>query len=968
MKRWTLHMKKKEISVKFLVIVGIILVASLVISIAFQGTSGVVSTLDEVDLNHDVSNVNQLMISEISSTKSGVIADNKGNSYDYIELYNGTEKEIHLDNYGLSDDEKEIKWVFPANSVIPAKGQLLVWCSGKNQEGLYANFKLSSNGNEVVTLRKPSGKVIDAVKTVALEDSKVMARDANGKWIIQSLPTPNQPNTIEGYEAFLNSIQQVDDERLIINEFLPRNDGNFMIEGKRYGFIEVKNVSDETISLANYSLSDSRNESFKWQFPNITLAPNELVVVYTSGENIKEKPLHTNFKLRSETGDVILTNNQGQIVDMHSYENLTDGVAMVYRDGEYFETATVSPGFENTADGALAFQKTLTVQSELILSEAMSGNSSYLPQNGAQYYDWIEVKNVSDHDIQLSEYGLSDKSNQLNRFVFPDVVLKPNEYYVVMTSGNPVLSNKNYVHANFKLSNREGIYLSKQNTIVDSLYVFDLPLGYSVGKDDQGIVSYYAKPTPLKENANGEIGVSSTPVVDQPSVAVNGVDEVVVNIKALGTVYYTTDGSIPSTKSKVYQGPLHLKKTTVLNVRAKEEGKWVSDVLTYSYIINENHTLPVLSMSLPKAKLNDLHAHAWTKGYEVGGGSVELLEDGESKFFIPMGLQLFGGSARGVPKKCYEVVFKKKYGAGHLEYPLFENRDTSYYQSFVLRSGSQDEEEAMIRDIVGTSLMDDYTDVDVQAYKPVILYINGNYWGIYFIREKVDEQFVANHYNVEADEYNTDIVRIDGTYKSGNKKRYNELMNFLSTHNMAKKENYEKVKTMIDIENCIDYWIGIIWTTNNDMVNSRMFSNPNLEDGRFHYVFYDLDFAFYNYSYDFFRFTTNPEGMTFNHWQTTVLRNLMDNAEFRKQFVERLSYNLKNTWNKEIVLKRIDDVANMIQPEIKRDRARWNLSYQAWKNAMADFKDYCKRRDSYIKKQAKSYFRLSNEEYKKYFG
>ncbi|MDD6466879.1 MAG: CotH kinase family protein [Erysipelotrichaceae bacterium] len=961
-------MKKKEVNVKFLIIVGIVLIASLVVAIGFQGHSNQVSTIDEVDLNHEVSAVNQLIISEISSTKSGAIADSYGNCYDYIELYNGTNHDIYLDNYGLSDDEKEIKWVFPANTLIPAKEYLLVWCSGKKQEGLYTNYKLSSSGNEVITLRKPSGKVIDAVKTVPLEDSKVMARDANGKWVIQNLPTPNQPNTLDGYEAFLNSIQQINDQRLIINEFLPRNEGNFLVNGNRYGYIELKNVSDETLSLANYSLSDTRKESFKWQFPNITLKPNEIIVVYTSGENLKEGVLHTSFKLRSQTGDVVLTNNAGQIVSVCSYENLADGTAMVYRDGDYFETATISPGFENDADGALQFQKTQKITSDLIISEAMNGNSSYLPQNGAQYYDWIELKNVSDHEIQLSDYSLSDRASLPNQFILPNVVLKPNEYYVVMASGNPLLTNKNYVHANFKLSNREGIYLSKNNQIVDALYVFDLPLGYSVGKDDQGAVFYYSTPTPLKNNADGAVGVSSKPVVDQLSTAVNGIDELVVSMKALGTIYYTTDGSVPTTKSNIYQGPLHLKKSTVLNVRAKEDGKWVSDVLTYSYIINENHTLPVLSMSIAPTKLKDLHSHAWTEGYEVGGGSIELFEDGESKFFIPMGLQLFGGSARGEPKKCYEVVFKKKYGAGHLEYPLFSNRDSSYYQSFVLRTGSQDEEMSMIRDIVGTSLMDDYTEVDVQAYKPIILYINGKYWGIYFIREKVDEVFVANHYNIEANEANTDIVRIDGTYKSGNKKRYNALVNFVSTHDLSKKENYEKVKTMIDVENCIDYWIGVIWTTNNDIVNCRMFANPYLEDGRFHYIFYDLDFAFYNYVNNFFQFTTDPSGMTFNHYPTTILRNLMKNAEFRSLFVERLSYNLKNTWNQKIVLQRIDEITSMLEPEIKRDRKRWNYTYQQWIDAVDELKYYCKKRDAYIKKQAKSYFHLSDAEYKKYFG
>ena len=925
------------------------------------------SKIDTEDLTNESFHIEKLIINEICTTSSGVISDYQGNSHDYIELYNGTDSEIVLDNYGLSDSEKEIKWVFPANSSIGPHEYLTVFCSGQAQEGMFANFKISSSGNEVISLRKPSGKVIDAVETVALEANQVMGRNADGKWVIQNLPTPGFANTIEGHDTLLASIQTVDDSSLIINEFLVRNDGNFMMDHQFYGFIEIKNISDSIISLNNYSLSNSLSESFKWQFPNVMIQPNEVLVVYTSGKNLKNDVLHSSFKLEGNTGDVVLTNNKGQVIASYSYENVSDGVSMVYAEGGYFESCEPTPGYENSAEGIKAFHSTFALENDLIISEAMSNNYSYLAQNGANYYDWIEIYNNSDHAILLSDYYLSDSLNQVNKYQLPEVTLEANAYYVIMASGNTDLTNKSYYHANFGLAGREGIYLSKNNKVVDSLFVGDLPSGYSYGKDASGMY-YYKTPTPKAKNDAGTIARSSSPSSSQGSLVVNGVDEVVVALNGVGTIYYTTNGSNPTTSSKVYSEPLHLTKTTVLKFMAKEQDKMVSQTLTCSYIINENHTLPVLSLSMDQSKINNLHSHAWTEGYEVGGGVIELLEDNESKFSIPFGLQMFGGSARGYPKKCYEVVFKKKYGAGHLEYPLFEKRDTSFYQSFVLRTGSQDEEESVIRDLVGTSLVDDYTDVDVQAYKSVILYMNGKYWGIYFIREKVDEHFVANHYNVEATTTNTDIVRIDRTYKSGNMKAYNNLRSFVSSHDMSKKANYDKVKDMINVENCADYWIAVIYTTNNDIVNSRMFRNPNLDDGRFHYIFYDLDFAFYNYSYNFFNFTTDPGGMTFNHWETTILRNLMKNAEFRQMFLERLSYNMKNTWKKDIVLQRLDDIYNEIKPEMKRDRARWGHSYAYWEDAVSGLRNYIKKRDSYIKKHAKSYFGLSNAEYEKYFG
>src|SRR5699024_9115371 len=120
-------------------------------------------------------------------------------------------------------------------------------------------------------------------------------------------------------------------------------------------------------------------------------------------------------------------------------------------------------------------------------------------------------------------------------------------------------------------------------------------------------------------------------------------------------------------------------------------------------------------------------------------------------------------------------------------------------------SGSQDSQFSMIRDELATSIMDDYGTVDVQAYKPVILYVNGDYWGIYYLREKVDDDFIQNHYNVDGSYSN--IIRIDGEVKYGTSDFYNNLLNFVKYNDISNTNNYNKVKEMLDVENYIDYWI-----------------------------------------------------------------------------------------------------------------------------------------------------------------
>ena len=410
---------------------------------------------------------------------------------------------------------------------------------------------------------------------------------------------------------------------------------------------------------------------------------------------------------------------------------------------------------------------------------------------------------------------------------------------------------------------------------------------------------------------------------------------------------------------------------------SKESGKIKSDTQTYSYIMNEKHKLPVLSLAINKSDLNNVNSHTSLNSSVIEPVVVELIEKDNTGFKINGGLKLFGGSTRSYRKKSYEVKFKKKYGDSHLEYNLFDTVDSNKYESIVLRTGSQDEfqwsKRVLIRDIVATSLVDEYTNVDVQAYKPVAMYINGSYWGLYFIREKVDENFVANHYNVNATESNTDLLRIDGEVKSGSSKNYRNMISFIKNNSLSNKSNYEKIKNQVDIENLCDFWIAEMWSNNYDIINVRYFRNPNVDNGKWKFVFYDLDSAFYNYragQYGIAYYARAGGIWNYNSLPTTLLNNLMKNSEFRKTFLERLSYNLKNTWSSKNFSKKIDDVIKEIsEDEIKRNLSRWDvISYSGWKSNVSNLKEFAKLRNKAIVEEAKSYFNLSSAEVKKYFG
>ena len=935
---------------------------------------------DKEDLTDNEVNIHKLVINEIMSSNKGAIAYKDGKLYDYIELYNGNDHDINLKNYGLSDNNNEVKWVF-GDTVIESKSYLVIFLTGKTTNET-ANFKLKSGGGEVVALLKPNGKAVDAIETVSLEGNTVMARNEEGSWVIQDKPTPGFANTISGHKEYLDSLISSDEKSLQINEILAENKGNFRNESGDYsGYIEIKNIGKSSINLEGYSLSNSETAPFKWQFPNVVIPSGSVMVIYTSGVSSINGELSTSFKLKNKNGVVILSDNKGKIIEKVEYENLANGLAYIKEGDKFLTSSSISPGYPNSVDGIKSFQKKYLVKvKDLIINEAMNSNYKYLPQNGGNYYDWIELYNNSGNSISLNDYCITTNINTPCMYSLEKKELKSGEYYILMASGDKNLSNKKYKHADFKLGSAEGIYLTKDNKIIDTLYISNIPNGYSMGKGSSSGVYYFSSPTPGKENDSGVQAISYLPKASVLSGMFNDTKRFKVTLSGNDTIYYTLDGSKPTTSSKVYSSPLTIKKTTVLRIMSKEKGKLKSDTQTYTYLVNENHKIAVLSLVMDKSDFNYVNSHSSLNSSVQEPCNVELIEKDGSAFQINAGLKLFGGSTRFMRKKSYEIKFKKKYGDAHLNYPVFDTVDSSVYESLVLRTGSQDEFTAyydegsegrtLIRDIVATSLVGEYTSVDVQAYKPVAMYVNGEYWGLYFIREKVDEHFISNHYNVKTTEEDTDILRIDGEVKTGSSKKYNEMMSFINNNSLSVSSNYKKIKEQIDIENLCDFWFAEIWTNNYDIVNTRYFSNKNIDNGKWKFIFYDLDSGLYHETGYGFSYYTRASGIGYGNFSTALLRNLMKSSDFKKTFLERMSYNLKNTWSAKNYEKKVDSVVKEITTdEMKRNLKRWNsMSYSTWEMHVEDLKEFARKRNKAVIEDARRYFGLSESEVKKYFG
>ncbi len=954
--------KKLTKNIPFIITSIVIVVLSVIITLIFKRIDSN-TPVEKVDLEDSGEpNISSLVINEIMSSNSGSYSDEEGNLYDWIELYNGNNYDINLLNYGLSDEANRTKWVFP-DATIKAKGYLIIFLCGETKDGLYANFKLSKNGGESIAIKNNNGKVVDAVETIALNGNEVMIRNLEGQWQVSEKSTPGYSNTKEGYENYQKSLV-IENTGVIINEILPRNKGNFINEDNILsGYIEITNTTSSIINLKGYGLSDNANIPMKYQFPNISISPNETIIVYTSTNGLSEDNYYSGFKLNEKTGSAVLS-YQGKIVDKIDYENLPNGMAYIKGKGSFFESNNISPGYLNTTDGSNKFSsKYLKNKNTLIINEVMNNNTKHLAQNGGEYYDWIEIKNNSNEIIELKEYFLN-KNDTGKGWQLPDVKLAPNEIYVVMASGDTNLSNNSYKHTDFKISEVDSIYLFKNNKIIDSIFIANIPLDYSMGRSNDSGYYYFSSPTPKKENGTGTREIAYAPLFSEKGGIYNSVENIKLTLTGNGTIYYTTDGSTPSKSSKVYNGPIFLSKTTVVKAISYENNKLFSPVITNTYVINENHTIPVMSISLKQTNFNSVQSNSWNDDLEVAA-YAELYENGKS-FSLPCGFKLFGGTTRGLKKKSFALKFKKAYGASSLNYQVFENRNFSKFETLVLRSGSTDYERTYFRDSFMTSMLEDLNTVEVQAYKTVALYINGQYWGLYDIREKIESEFISNRYNVSKE--NVNITRIDYDVTCGSKTWYRDIVNFVKNNNMATQGNYEKAKEKIDVTSLIDFWVVTTYTTNNDIVNARFYSHPDIDNGKLKTIFYDQDWALYNYNKDYFNFITSATPMSRLQIETTLLRNLMKNDEFKKTFVERISYIMNNILTDEKLNKKLDEFYNYLKPEMEREQTRWGLTMKTWNESVDQLKEYISKRRKYMLAQAKDFFKLTNAQMKEYFG
>lgn len=290
-----------------------------------------------------------------------------------------------------------------------------------------------------------------------------------------------------------------------LNEIVTSNRRTLVLDNEvSPDWIEVANISNNVVNLKGYTLSKAADDARVFTFPELTLEAGECVLVYadsrlreTAGED-----LHAPYRLSSAGDTLMLFNAGGTAIDTVNIPALGGDQAYVRRDTSLWEAATpATPGAENTEAGYQSLQAPME-NSPVVLSEIMTTNTSTYPDENSQYSDYIELHSVGGETVDLTGWYLTDDTENLRKWKFPEVQLGAGEYLVVHASKLDRKDDPAHLHTNFALSSEgeEVLLVNPEGRIADRVRVDLLKANKAWSLASSGSWTDSASPTPGQAN------------------------------------------------------------------------------------------------------------------------------------------------------------------------------------------------------------------------------------------------------------------------------------------------------------------------------------------------------------------------------------------------------------------------------------------------------------------------------------
>lgn len=695
---------------------------------------------------------------------------------------------------------------------------------------------------------------------------------------------------------------------------------------------------------------------------------------------------------------------------------------------------------------------------QIYINEVLSSNDSSEQDEDGDYSDWLELYNSGTTAVDLTGWGLSDSYSSPFKWTFGDVTIQAGEFLVVWASSKnrPAITNGNQLHSNFAISagGEELILTQPDGTRMDEFAPVAIPTDFSLGRqpDATGPWKYFSDHTPGAAN----LGTGYDSILPPPTFSVAGgffTTNVALDLSTVETgavVRYTLDGSEPTESSPIFTNTLSLGskagtpndlseiptnfdtnpgppyyegwqppagevfKFHVVRACTFKSGSLTSPALTQSYLVDaagtNRYSLPVISIATDKANLFDDDIGIYTpvndnmlqkgKAWERPG-SIEFFEPGGALAFSgPIGIRLHGNTTRTRPRKALRIYAR---GSAPFEYQIFPDKPVAKFDTFILRNGGNDWGNGVIRDLYLQSLTAN-TSLDHQSGRPVLVFLDGEYWGLHDLRDRFDDGYIEHHYGLKEDEFVQ--VEIDRTtltpnipiYDRGNEELggdFSDLLNYVGAHDLANPTNYAAVQDRLDTDSFIDFYQANIFFANTDwpgnnvriwrsVATNRVAGAPPRHDARWRFMLYDTDFGFgldfvyvpgssnfaFNDERDFgtfaqqdtlaFAANADESGAYWsNHPEATMLfRRLLDNPGFRQTFVTRFCDQLNTAYSRAHVTNRWAQWVGVVAPEMDEHVHRWRQPTD-WSYECDRIRSFGEQRTTAVWDHVRNYFGLA---------
>lgn len=943
-----------------------------------DNTTAIYSSLEEVPVKEETEQSARpqyepqhgIVFSEVSARNYQAFSCFGCEDCDWIELYNTTSDEIIMTDYSLTDDPDDYDKP-NLNAVLPANGFLLIQCCANgcdNSDGhVCVRMGINRYGDHLYLF--DTNGMLCAEITIPETPKKDIsyAIDDRGEYHLTITPTPNSPNIIEEYIEVPKPTEEPEpvltglSSRIIINEVLPDNEYSlFDRDGDHSDWVELYNTTGTDISMKGWYLSDSNN-LFKWAFPeNTTIPANGYLLVFLSGKESNDSELHASFSV-SEGESLKLYNSNDYTYDELLIEKSRNNCS-IGRDSDgnlvyYGEPTPLSPnGHARFEAESIGFFKS----DDVFISEVCA-----IHQRGSDEDDWLEIYNGSSSPVSLDGCYLTDDYQKPEKYRIESLTLEPGEYHTFSVSK---------YRNSFSISpSGETIYLidADGRHILDSFNSGVQRLGMSSGRieSDPSIRRvFFRKPTKGSANSGTfEQGYTSNPVFSETKLYhTNAFSLSLSSLQKDAVIYYTLNGSEPSSKDSRYTGPIPISKNTVVRAIAYCDGLMSSDIITYTYLFEKPHSVPVVCISMDPNDLKTVYRVTEHDKIKERKCYVNFYEsDGYIGTSFPCDIKAKGRGTLKYAQKSFTLGLRAAYGQRTVEYPFFPGYQFTEFGSFALRNAGQDHSSARMRDaFVSRACIG--LNVDVANSRCVVLYLNGAYYGVYDFNEELNSKYLETHFGVDPDTVNT-IMRNGSIAMKGTKTEWKELFNYAKNANLSTDSKYKDFLKYVDEDYFIDYVICRTFMLETDTFNQKYWRTTDFKI-KWRPILYDLDYCFMSgVNRDIMHVYFNKSGTPAAHGSLTyfyITVALKTNADFRRKYVERYVEVVETQFSSQRLLKLFDEVVAEYEPEMQRHISRWGTpsSISKWRTEVAALRKKVEQRPNVVLEQLRKEFNVPKDE------